>query len=518
MLDTGATPFFWLILIAFIVSLMTRRIRIPYALALVITGLAIGIPRLLPQAHLDPKILFTVFLPPLLFEGAIQLQFEGLRKDARAIVVYALLGTICSALIIGCLASWLLHIPLAVAMVFGSLISATDPISVIAVFKRLGAGKRLTLIMEAESLFNDGVAAVLFSVAIAFAAGSGTTVAEGLWLFVRLFVGGAVLGLGIGAAASRIHYELNDHLVEITLTTVAAYGAYICAEAMHVSGVMAVVGAGLVLGNYGMPRTMSPGTRLAVSAFWEYAAFAVNSVVFLLIGIEVCYIQWRNSLGFAFAGVLAVLIGRASIYPLSILVNRAGGDIPRSWQHVLVWGALRGALSMALVLGLPQGFQHRQTIVAATFAAVLFSLLVQGLTIGPLLRRLGLAGNRRGDAAVVQRRLASEIVACQAALLELGRLRSGEAYPSWSVEMLSQEYRARLAALEAEMEAVYPNFRSLDVRQMKSARRKALEAEKNAYRDAENQGWLTEEDWRQIASRIDAELLALGRESDANAS
>jgi CPA1 family monovalent cation:H+ antiporter len=503
-------PFFWLVLIAFVVSILTRRIRVPYSLALVITGLAIGIPRVFPQVHLDPTLLFTVFLPPLLFEGAIQLPFAGLRKDAVPITLFALAGTVLSAVIIGASTAWLLHIPLNVAFVFGALISATDPISVIAIFRRLGAGKRLTVIVEAESLFNDGVAAVLFVVAVAAVTSpGGTSIGGGLLLFARLFIGGLLVGGLIGSAASRIHYELDDHLIEITLTTVVAYGSYLLAETLHVSGVMAVVAAGLVIGNYGMPRTMSPGTRLAVSAVWEYAAFVVNSLVFLLIGIEVSYIRWSHNLALAACGIAAVLAGRAIVYPLSFLANRAGAEIPRSWSHILFWGGLRGALSMALALGLPETFPYRQIIVAATFAAVLFSLLAQGLTIGSLLTRLGLSRQSTAEPDAERRRLASEVVACQAALLELGRLRSSDAHPAWSIETLIRDYRERLSALEAEMEAAYPNYRALDVEQTTTARRRALEAEKSAYRDAENQGWLTQEDWRQIAARIDAELVAL---------
>ena len=146
-------------------------------------------------------------------------------------------------------------------------------------------------------------------------------------------------------------------------------------DALHVSGVMAVVAAGLVLGNMGMQTAMTPGTLLAVTAFWEYAGFVVNSIVFLLVGIEVGFVDWRNKIGLALGVVVIVLVGRAAIYPISLLVNRLKGDVPLSWQHVLFWGGLRGALSMALVLGLDRNFPQRETLVAGTFGVVLFSLL-----------------------------------------------------------------------------------------------------------------------------------------------
>jgi CPA1 family monovalent cation:H+ antiporter len=510
--DLNITQFFPLMLIAFVVALIARRVKVPYALALVVTGLAVGISGLLPQAHLDPAVLFTVFLPPLLFESAIHLQLEALRRDWMPIAIYTLAGTLLSTFIIGGLMAWTLHLSLAAALVFGALISATDPISVIAIFKRLGAGQRLTLIMEAESLFNDGIAVVLFSVMMGLALSGRASVAGGIAQFLRLGIGGALLGSVVGFLASRLHYEIDDHLVEITLTSVVAFGAYLLAETLHVSGVIAVVAAGLVIGNYGMPQTMSPSTRLAVTAFWEYAAFVVNSIVFLLIGIEVVHIEWRHKIGLALGAVLIVLAGRAAIYLLSLLVNWLKGSVPLAWQHILFWGGLRGALSMALVLGLGQDFPQRDTLVAATFGVVLFSLLAQGLTVGPLLKRLGLAGVP-SNAPEEQRRLAGEIMGGEAALAELDRLRQTEAYPNWAIERMSQEYRARLALLEEELSHLQPNYKALHEQQIHKARQLALTAEKSAVLEAEQHGWLTADDLRQITARIDAELVALAKET-----
>lgn len=506
--DPQFISFFWLFLAAFVVALMARKVRIPYALALVITGLAIGIPRLLPQAHLDPKLLFTVFLPPLLFEAAINLPAEALKRDWKLLAVYTFAGTILSTFIIGALTAWALNITLPVGLVFGALISTTDPISVIAIFRRLGTGRRLTLLLEAESLFNNDTAVVLFTVMMSVVVGGHVSIGGSIWQFLRLVIGGAAVGLALGFVASRVHYDLNDHLVEITLTTVVAFGSYVCAEAIHASGVMAVIVAGLVIGNHGMQTAMSPGTRLAVHAFWEYAAFVVNSIVFLLIGIEVAYVPWADKTGLAIGAVAIVLAGRAAIYPLSAIVNRLKGRIPLSWQHVLFWGGLRGALSMALVLGLDRGFPHRDSLVAATFGVVVFSLLVQGSTLGPLIRKLGLAGVEAANPRE-QQRLATEIMAVQAALFELDRLRAAEAHPNWSVEMLTNEYRARLAHLEADMETLAPDYRRLQREQSVGARRLALQAEKSAWQEAERQGWLEEEDWRNVAARLDAELVAL---------
>ncbi len=506
----NVTQIFWLLLIAFVVALIARRVRVPYALALVMTGLALGIRHVLPQVHLGPALVFTVFLPPLLFESAINLRVPLLRLDWKPILIYTVGGTLLSTWIVGGLVAWAIGVPVPVAMVFGALISATDPIAVLAIFKRLGAGRRLTLIMEAESLFNDGVAAVLFIVALTIAAGGHVSIAASVWQFIVLILGGAAVGSAIGAMASRIHFEVNDHLIEIMLTTVVAFGSYLCAEAVHVSGVMAVVAAGLVIGNYGMQTAMSPGTRLAVTAFWEYAGFVVNTLVFLLIGIEVAYVRWTDKLGIVLWSVIAVLVGRAAIYPLSLLVNRLNGGVPRSWQHVLWWGGLRGALSMALVLGLRQDFPQRETLVAATFGVVLFSLLGQGFTIGPLMARLGVTETASTEPPD-KRRLMSDLIACRAALVELEKVRAMESHPSWAVEMMMRKYLDRLASMEASLDAAQPDFKTSIVQHANYAGRQALLGEKSAYQESARLGWLDDEDWHEIASRIDAELLALAK-------
>jgi len=512
-LDAG--QFFWLLLIATVVAMLGRRVKIPYALALVITGLLIGAPHLLPQAHLEPHTLFTVFLPPLLFESAIHIRLDALRKNWVAIAVYAVGGTVLSTFIVGYLAAWALAIPLSVALVFGALISSTDPISVVAVFKRLGVGRRLSLIVEAESLFNEGAAVVLFGVLVGVAMGGTITAATAIQQFLSVVVGGAAVGVGIGALASRLTREFDDHLLEIMLTTVVAFGSYLCAEAVHVSGVIAVVAASLVIGNWGMQTGMSPTTRLAVMSFWEYAAFVVNSFVFLLLGIEVTVVNLWANIGPLLAAILIVLGARAAaIYGLSPLVSRAKGDVPHAWRHVLVWGGLRGALSVALALGLPQQFPHRDTLVVLTFGVVLFSLLGQGLTIGPLLRRLGLTEKK--TAVSDQQRLASETLACRAGLDEMERLAKKGVLPRAICETVAGDYRTRMGQIEEQVAELHLSSRDLLEQQLREARRLALLAEKTALQEAEREGLVDEEQLQPMMQQIDEKLVRAGVEHPEN--
>lgn len=502
------TQFFWLILIAAVVAMLGRRIKIPYALALVLTGLLIGAPHLLPQVHLDPHILLTVFLPPLLFETALNLRVEALRREGKSIAVYALGGTLLATFVVGWLAHWTLNLPFNIALVFAALISTTDPVSVIAVFKRLGVGKRLSLLMEAESLFNDGASVVLFSVLVGVAMGGSVTLAAGVQQFFVTVIGGAAVGGGIGTLASRITREFDEHLLEITLTTIVAFGSYLAAESLHVSGVIAVVSAGLVIGNYGMKTGMSPSTRLAVASFWEFAGFVVNSIVFLLIGIEVTFVNLWGEVGMVAGAIGVVMVGRAAaIYGLSPLVNLFKGNVPFAWQHILFWGGLRGALSMALVLGLPPAFPYRNTLVVLAFGVVLFSLLVQGLTVGPLLQRFGLVLGR--SRAAEFQRLIGEAFACRAALSELERMsKSGMASRS-VLEAVEAEYRDRIQMLENRLEALHISDEQLREEQMQEVRRLSLLAEKSALRDIERAGRLDEEDLRELLARIDEELANL---------
>jgi CPA1 family monovalent cation:H+ antiporter len=385
--------FLALLLVASLVALAGQRFRLSYSLSLVLVGLALGLAHVLPNVSLEPHTLFTLFLPPLLFEAALKLDTGELRRDGLPIGLLALGGTLVSCLLIAALVSWFLGLPWPVALVFGALISPTDPISVIAVLRQNGVNHRLALIIESESLFNDGVAVVLFTVLLGLALGHTTSLLDGVVKFCVVVIGGTAIGAGIGAAASWLTHAFDDPLPELMLTTVVAFGAYLLADACGMSGVIAVVAAGIVVGNFGMTSGMSPGTRGIVMAFWEFAAYVANSIVFLLIGVQAVLVQWWGHLEVV-AVCSAIVIGTrvAVVYPLAELSKRLGTRLPLAWQHLLVVGSLRGALSMALALGLPTEFPQRSLVVSLTFGYVLVSLLLQGPLVGPLIRSLKLSG------------------------------------------------------------------------------------------------------------------------------
>jgi len=396
-MDQITSNFFWLMLLATAVAMLGRFIKIPYTVALVLCGLGVGLLGLLPGTHLNPELLFALFLPPILFDAGININLGLLRKQWLPITVFALLGTLATTLVVGGAVYYFIGLPWLTALLFGAIISPTDPISVLAIFKEMGANEELSNLIEAESLFNDGIAVVIFIIISGLLAGREMSVAGTALSFLTTIGGGVLIGVVIGAVASRLTSEYDDHLLEVMLTTVVAFGSYLAAEHFHVSGVFAVVAASLVVGNYGMTKGMSAISQVAVLSFWEYIAFAVNSAVFLLVGLEEAYITLGLTGMFIIIAILAVLVGRAiSVYGLGALLTLTGYKIPASWRHMQVWSGLRGALSMALVLGLNPNLPHRYLLINMTFAVVLFSLIVQGMSIKPMLKWLDISNVKEG--------------------------------------------------------------------------------------------------------------------------
>jgi CPA1 family monovalent cation:H+ antiporter len=287
------------------------------------------------------------------------------------------------------------------AALFGVLIAATDPVSVIAAFREMGCQPRVSMVVESESLLNDGVAAVGFAVLSAIAVGASPGVATIVPLFLWTMGGGLLVGISVSAAILLIVGRTEDPLVEITLTTLAAYGSFLIAERLHASGIISALAAGLMIGSLGNAGPISPAARDRVRWAWEYFAFLANSFVFILIGMNVAS-QPFHRLGSVAAGVaiLLVLAGRVlSIYPLAALFRASRWRLKGSFQHTLFWGGLRGALALALALAVPATVPERNAIIVTAFVVVAFSILVQGLTMPVLIKRFQL-DRREPDEAV----------------------------------------------------------------------------------------------------------------------
>lgn len=370
--------------------MLTRRLRLPYSAGLVAAGMGLAILPFSPTVQLTKDLLFNALLPPLIFEAAFHLDWKQLRRDLPVVLVLASLGVALSAAVTAAGMYYLAHWDWISCAVFGILIAATDPVSVIATFRETGARGRLVLLVEAEALFNDGTAAVAFGVAITFTTGHTATALGTVSMLAATVVGGLMCGAVVACLALLLAGRTEDHLVEIAFTTVAAWGSFLMAEHLHLSGVLATLTAGLLMANYRSLGEISPRGREAVEAFWEYAAFIANSLVFLLIGMHGAHVNlWAVRVS-AVAAIALVTLGRAAaIYPSCLFFAWSGLHVTSRHQHVLFWGGLRGALALALALGLPPAIPLRDHIVTISFAVVAFSVFVQGLTIGPLLRRLG---------------------------------------------------------------------------------------------------------------------------------
>jgi len=384
--QTGAL----LLLIAGVVAMLTRRVRLPYSVGLVAAGIVLAMLPFAPRVSLTKDLIFTALLPPLLFEAASYIHWNQLRRDFSVIVVLATFGVLLSAGVTATGMHYLAHWQWLSALVFGALIAATDPVSVIATFKEAKVQGRLLVLIEAESLFNDGTAAVAFGVVVALASGQRLT---SLGITAMLFgtIGGGILcGGAVALGALLLVGRTDDHLVEITFTTTAAYGSFLLAEHFHLSGVLATITAGLVISNFKSLNALSERGKEAVQAFWEYAAFVANSLVFLLIGMHEAHQDFMAIWLRAIVAIALVTLGRAvAIYPCCFVFSGSSLRVTKKHQHVLFWGGLRGAVALALALGLPLGVPRREEIITISFAVVAFSVFVQGLTITPFLRSMG---------------------------------------------------------------------------------------------------------------------------------
>lgn len=498
-----------LLLVASATAVVIKWVRVPYAVALVIAGLAIGLSKVLPPVSMTPELVLMIFLPALLFEASWNLDVKALRRDWVSIGVLATVGVIVCMFGVAAVLHFAGGMNTQTALLFGAMVSATDPVSVIALFRQMGIDKRLTMILEGESLFNDGTAVVLFKIMLALILSGGQfSAATTAGTFILVVFGGALLGALMGYAASRITSVFDDHLLEITLTMVTAYGAYLAAETLHVSPVIAVVAAGIVVGNYGSRTGMSATTRLAVNSFWEYAAFLVNSLLFLLIGLQV---QWSLMIkhGQLIAlGVLAVFIARLLVvYGICPFVATERRPIPDKWRHLMFWGGLRGALVMALALSIPLSFPDREAIINMTFGVVLFTLLVPGLTMEPLVRILGMLPKQ--EKLNKYQEYKALMMAYRAELQTVGKLKedskiSVAAHDSWKDEL-----QGHISELGRNMESLQLSDSSIDELQDRQAKIHLLETRKDYLAKLVKEGVLNEESARHLYVTVDAELDSL---------
>ena len=423
--------FVFLVGAAALVTLLARRIKLPYTVALVGFGIAAGALASPLRVEVTPQLVLVVLLPALIFEASYQTDFGKLRPSIGGVALLAGPGVFVSAAVIAAALHFGAGLSGPEAFVVGAMLSATDPAAVIATFKRVGSPRRLATLVEAESVFNDGTGIVLFAIAAAYVTRPVGPLEIGL-TFVTVVMLSAALGGAAGFAASRIIPTVGDHLIEISLSVVLAYGTYLAADALGGSGVIATAVAGIVLGNYGRRLGLSKRTEEALDTVWEFVAFLATAFVFLVVGFAIAAnslvglavpIAW--AIGATLAARAIIVYGLLGAWRLArrALRKRAigpaapaakthdEGDMPAAWLHVIFWAGLRGAVSTALALSLPSDFPHRTELQGITFGVVLFTLVVQATSVDVIVGRWG----RKSNASAKDRRLAESAAAASPA-------------------------------------------------------------------------------------------------------
>lgn len=395
---------FFFCLIAF-TQRVTERFMFPYTIALLFVGFVMQFLNTAVGLHmnfsLSPDVIFFILLPVLLFEAAMHINLHQFRLQFKTISFLATFGLLISVFVVGILVALFVGMPIGPALLFGALISATDPIAVLSLFKTLGAPKRLALLADGESMFNDATGVIAFRIVSVFVLGSTAVEAgklfDGVLQFSWVFFGSLIFGTLLGYLTSRILPLLkNDRILVNTLTAALALGSFVIAEHyLHVSGVIATVMAGITLGNVGRNK-LSIQTINFIEEFWAFWGFVAVSLVFFFATFTLNISVFFGNLGAVALAILAVLIGRAvSVYASAFITNHTPlfkdePNIPMSWQHILNWSGLRGVIPLVLVYSLPDDFIYKEQILGFTLGTLLFTLLINGITIKWLLVKLKL--------------------------------------------------------------------------------------------------------------------------------
>jgi CPA1 family monovalent cation:H+ antiporter len=380
----------WLLVGATFISMIAWRFKLPYAVALVLGGLVIEESHVVSVPTLDPGVVLFLFLPPLLFDASFRLDERELRLVARPVALLAVPGVFVTAVLVGG-AVWLaLDVPLGVGLLFGSIVSATDPVAVLGVVRRLKVPARLAIVPEAESLVNDGMAITLYTALIGYALTGAVDLFDIGRLLIQEVAGGVLIGAALGFVFSRLTRQIDDRLIEMMLSTVLAYGSFLVAHQLHTSGPLACVAAGLIHGSYGRTVGMSVDTSERLDDLWEYLGFIANALVFLLVGFSVNVGSLRNDAWPVTVAIVAVLIARVIVVAGTRLTSTPEAPVLRGERIVVIWAGLRGALTIALALALPAETPSRGLLIAMAFGVVLFTMVVQGLSLPLVIRLLGL--------------------------------------------------------------------------------------------------------------------------------
>jgi CPA1 family monovalent cation:H+ antiporter len=499
----------------------------PYTIALLLAGVGASVAGVTIEISLSHDLILLVLLPPLLFEGAATTDLERLRRNIVPVLGLAVPGLLVSVLALGVAGQYAFGFDLLVALLFAAMVLPTDPVSVLALFEELGAPERLSVLVEGESLVNDGVGVVLFTALLARIGAEGAggdpplfspAGAVDLGLNIAVVAGGGlVVGVAAGYLVYRVMVSLDDHMTEIVLTIILAYGVFLLAEhyvhalvGVHFSGVIATVAAGLLVGNRGAEFAMSPRTKVAIFNTWETGAFIVNTFIFLMIGVTTpvgdLLANWRL---IALAIGLTLAARALVVYPITTVVNRfSEPTVPRDYQHVMLWGGLHASIPIALVLGLSGeaglSAELRTTLRAMVFGVAAFSLVVQGLTMSTLLDRLGIV--TRSDAEELYELLVGRARAVDAALEVARRLHGRGELAGEVFEDFTAEYEREKTQLDDAIAQLLSEDPEIRREQLLAGERQVLRQEKSALMEAMQAGTISDDVGERLLDEVDLKL------------
>jgi CPA1 family monovalent cation:H+ antiporter len=504
------------------ISVVARQIDVPFPILLVVAGLILGVLPGLPDPELDPDLVLVLFLPPLLYQAAFFADLRDMRANIRPLTLLAVVLVIVTASVVAVVAHELLDMPWAAAFALGGILAPTDPIAATAIMRRLGVSRQTVNVLEGESLLNDGTALVVYRAGVAAAIGGTFSLAEASLEFFGGIIGGIAIGLAVGWLIGRIRSRIDDIPTEITISLFTGYAAYLPAEQLGVSGVLAAVTAGIVLG-WMAPRIASAQMRLQGYATWEIVVFLLNGVLFVLIGLQLPHVidgiegqSTADLIGYALAFFAVVVITRWLWVNISIvlirLIDRRPSQLARrtTWRDRVItsWSGMRGAVSLAAALAVPfetdagQPFPQRDLIVFITFSVVVLTVVVQGLTLPWLVRVLGV---HEDGAAEEREELRARLIAAKAALAELDALEEEGSIREDTLERMRGLYRyrkRRFAARAGKAEDDGFEDRSLVYQQ---AVRRVLDAQREAIVGLRNSGDISSDVMRRVERELDLE-------------
>ncbi len=504
-----------LFVVASVVAVIARRLNFPYTVALIAVGLMLSSLHLLHPPHLTQELLYAVFLPPLIFEAAIHLKSSDMRKDLLPISVLVIPGVILSTLITAAV-----MIPVSIhftqidtitwplGILFGAAVAATDPVAVVSIFKQLGVPRRLRVLIESESLLNDGTSIVVFVLALQYIHGDISTFSETVNSFFGIVGFGLLVGTVVGLLSASVMHHIDDVMVTITISTVAAYGSFLIADRLGVSGVMSTVAAGLVVGNKGFSETFFPSIRISTEDFWEYIAFAMNSLIFLLMGFAINLDLLWELWPIVIIAYLSVLVARFLVVHVAwLLFYPSRLKIPYQWSIVLSWGGLRGALSMVLALSIPDSLAFKDVIVTLVFGVVLLSIFIQGLSMSPLIRMLGIVSShsKLKEYELVK----TDIALVHETLDRIESMQKKRMLHKSSAQQLLDTYKKELETLISRMDELEPDRDAIVEEETLRIKRRIFMEQKQSVLEKYQNGMIGFDVYETLIEEIDTKLLEL---------